>query len=165
MKSLQKGFTLIELMIVVAIIGILAAIAIPAYQDYVIRAQVTEGATLGGGVKAAMADYFAQTGLWPTTLGAGATGLNFTGAVTGNYVSGVATTGVGDINITYGPAGAKANANIVNSVLSIYAALSANQDVVWICGKQAVPAGATGQGGAAATTTVTTKYLPRACQP
>jgi type IV pilus assembly protein PilA len=59
MKQIQKGFTLIELMIVVAIIGILAAIAIPAYQDYTIRAQVSEGATLAGGVKVAMADYFA----------------------------------------------------------------------------------------------------------
>jgi len=162
MKAVQKGFTLIELMIVIAIIGILAAIAIPAYQNYVIRAQVAEGATLADGVKAAMADYFANKGTWPTLLGTGATGLNFTGAVTGNYVSGVATTGVGDINVSYNQA--NSNAAIQGSVLSIYAALSSNMDIVWICGKQTLPAGATNQGGSAATTTLASQYLPRNCQ-
>src|SRR6185437_6555217 len=65
MKVIQKGFTLIELMIVIAIIGILAAIALPAYQDYTIRAQVTEGLSLAGGVETAEADYFAQYGVMP----------------------------------------------------------------------------------------------------
>ena len=65
MKTLQKGFTLIELMIVVAIIGILAAIAIPAYQDYTIRAQVSEGLSLASDIKAGVAEYMAQTGDWP----------------------------------------------------------------------------------------------------
>lgn len=167
MKQAQKGFTLIELMIVVAIIGILAAIAIPAYQDYTIRAQVTEGATLAGGVKAGMADYFAQNGTWPTQLTRAngvTTSLNFEGAVTGNYVEAVATTGVGDINITFGN---RANAQIRTpnpNVLSIYAALSANNDVVWVCGAQGLPNGATSVGGAAATTTILPKYLPRSCQ-
>ena len=68
MKTLQKGFTLIELMIVVAIIGILAAIAIPAYQDYTIRAQVSEGLTLASDIKAGVAEYMAQTGDWPVNL-------------------------------------------------------------------------------------------------
>jgi type IV pilus assembly protein PilA len=160
-KQLQKGFTLIELMIVVAIIGILAAIAIPAYQNYTIRAQVSEGATLADGVKIAMADYFANKGTWPTLLGAGATGLNFPGVVSGQYVTGVATTGVGDVNIAYG---GRANAAIGGKVLSIYAALSGNNDIVWICGKQALPGAVTNQGGAAGTTTVATQYLPRNCQ-
>ncbi len=66
MKKEQQGFTLIELMIVVAIIGVLAAIAIPAYQDYTIRAQVSEGLTLASGAKIAVEEYYSQYGDWPT---------------------------------------------------------------------------------------------------
>ena len=66
LKSIQKGFTLIELMIVVAIIGILAAIAMPAYQDYTIRAQVSEGLTLAAAAKAAVAEFYANKGKWPS---------------------------------------------------------------------------------------------------
>lgn len=65
MKMAQKGFTLIELMIVVAIIGILASIAIPAYQDYTIRAQISEGLVLSAGAKAALIDYYVNRGDWP----------------------------------------------------------------------------------------------------
>jgi len=162
-KQLQKGFTLIELMIMVAIIGILAAIAIPAYQNYTIRAQISEGATLADGVKIAMADYFAFSGTWPTQIvGAGPTSLNFPGAVSGNYVASVSTgAGTGDINILYGNG---SNLAIQGQVLSIYAALSPNQDIVWICGLQGIPGAAVSVGGAAATTTVAPQYLPRACQ-
>jgi type IV pilus assembly protein PilA len=67
MKTLQKGFTLIELMIVVAIIGILAAVAIPAYQDYIARAQVSEAVSLLGSGKTPLAEYFASQGAWPNT--------------------------------------------------------------------------------------------------
>jgi type IV pilus assembly protein PilA len=164
MKAMQKGFTLIELMIVIAIIGILAAIAIPAYQDYTIRAQVTEGATLADGVKVAMQDYYAQHGTFPASLTGtdAASGLNFTGAVTGQYVSSVATgTNDGTITATFGN---RANTKIKTFALTIYAATSANQDIVWICGLQALPTGATTVGGTAAATTVTAKYLPRNCQ-
>ena len=66
MKQLQKGFTLIELMIVVAIIGILAAVAIPAYQDYIARAQISEAVSLLGSGKTPLAEYFADKGIWPS---------------------------------------------------------------------------------------------------
>jgi type IV pilus assembly protein PilA len=163
MRKSQAGFTLIELMIVVAIIGILAAIAIPAYQDYTIRSQVTEGATLADGVKVAMQDYYAQHGSWPTSLTASdaAFGLNFTGAMTGQYVSAVATPGNGEVVVTFGN---RANAKIAASNFAVYASLDANGDIVWICGKQALPTGATTVGGTAALTTITTKYMARNCQ-
>jgi type IV pilus assembly protein PilA len=65
MRNLQKGFTLIELMIVVAIIGILAAVAIPAYQDYIARAQVSEAVSLSASAKTPLAEYFSDKGTWP----------------------------------------------------------------------------------------------------
>ena len=67
MKQIQKGFTLIELMIVVAIIGILAAVAIPAYQDYIARAQVSEAVNLLGGGKTPLAEYYADKGNFPSS--------------------------------------------------------------------------------------------------
>jgi type IV pilus assembly protein PilA len=93
MKTIQKGFTLIELMIVIAIIGILAAIAIPAYQNYTIRAQVTEGLSLAAGWKTAISEYYAQNGSFPqcsNTTNAGAAGcVSVSGASSGKYVSAV----------------------------------------------------------------------------
>ncbi|EMR8734991.1 pilin, partial [Neisseria gonorrhoeae] len=65
MNTLQKGFTLIELMIVIAIVGILAAVALPAYQDYTARAQVSEAILLAEGQKSAVAGYYLNNGIWP----------------------------------------------------------------------------------------------------
>ncbi len=84
MKKMQQGFTLIELMIVVAIIGILSSIAIPAYQDYTIRAQIAEGLNLSAGAKAALTEYFVMNGNWPNNnVKAGLVNHN---DIKGNYV-------------------------------------------------------------------------------
>ena len=91
----QQGFTLIELMIVVAIIGILAAIAIPAYQDYTIRAQVSEGLNLSGAAKAAVTEYFQDQGAFPGTNNLA--GLEAAVNIAGKYVSQVSVTGAGVI--------------------------------------------------------------------
>src|SRR6266404_5267978 len=102
LKQVQQGFTLIELMIVVAIIGILAAIAIPAYQNYTIRAQVTEGLTLADGWKTSIAEFYAQNGTFPagaSTTGS-ATQIVAAGATTGKYVAGVTVVTGGIVQIT-----------------------------------------------------------------
>jgi type IV pilus assembly protein PilA len=161
---------LIELMIVVAIIGILAAIAIPAYQDYTIRSQVTEGLNLAGSIKAAVAEDFANEGAWPTDL-VDAGVVNAAGAATpptGKYVSGV-TVGNGTITVTYSNAGGYQAASQINGLtLTLKPLVSANQDIVWVCGTKPAPGGAieaaSGASGAVATT-VLAKYLPNACRP
>lgn len=92
-QHMQQGFTLIELMIVVAIIGILAAIAIPAYQDYVARAQVSEGLSLTDGVKTALLEQYTQNGTCPSNAGAAVGGLAADNTILGKYVSKVTTGG------------------------------------------------------------------------
>ena len=126
MKKVQQGFTLIELMIVVAIIGILAAIAIPAYQDYTIRAQVSEGLNLGGGAKTAVSEYYQDRGAWPTDNNEA--GLSVANTIIGKYVSGVAVAGA-VVTVTYG---VDAHATITGSDLL----LTANDNVGsigWTC--------------------------------
>ncbi len=159
MKTVQKGFTLIELMIVGAIIGILAAIAIPAYQVYTVRAQVTEGLNLAGAVKAAVAETFAQTGTWP--LDNAAAGVGAANTIQGKYVTSV-TVGTGGITIAYGN---QANTKIAAATLGLSPAVSGNDDVAWVCGRRAVPAGSTAAGTAGTTSAaMLDKYLPQTCR-
>ena len=159
-KSVQKGFTLIELMIVVAIIGILAAIAIPAYQDYTVRAQVTEGLNLASDMKAAVAETFANTGSWPADNAA----LGITAVKSGKYVTGVVVD-TGTIQITYGN---QANADALaagQNQLDLRPTVSANGDVIWNCGRRTeVGADPTSGGSTANGTTVLDKYLPATCR-
>ena len=162
-KAIQKGFTLIELMIVVAIIGILAAIAIPAYQDYTIRAQVTEGLNLMSDMKAGVAEWYAQEGKWPSTLDQ----LGISGGAsskTGKYVSKVELD-TGTLTATYG---VQANSKISGKALALQPKTSDNGDVIWVCGKRAAPSTAsdpsTAAPAAGSKTTLLPKYLPATCR-
>jgi type IV pilus assembly protein PilA len=159
MKSIQKGFTLIELMIVVAIIGILAAIAIPAYQDYTIRAQVTEGLNLAAPAKASVADYFANTGSFPSTNSIA--GIGESSAILGKYVTGVQVAGNGVITISYGD---QANTKIKDKTLTMTPGANDNGDVVWICMDHQKPSGVT-QTGSAGSNGLDSKYRPQVCRP
>ncbi|HKU19322.1 MAG TPA: pilin [Candidatus Saccharimonadales bacterium] len=147
MKSVQKGFTLIELMIVVAIIAILAAIAIPAYQNYLIRSQVSEGAVLASASETALAEFYQNTGKFPST--AASAGLPTNAASTsGKYVSGVDAVGTaGVIKATFGN---QSNTAITGDVIAFSAIVGSGGTISWSC--------------ASGSTTVPAKYLPAACR-
>ncbi len=140
----QQGFTLIELMIVVAIIGILAAIAIPAYQDYTIRAQVSEGLNLAGGAKAAVSEFTMDRGTFPADNAEA--GIETTAAnINGKYVESVTVTN-GLITVEYGN---DAHAILSGSQLDL-SPITSGGSVQWVC-----------QTG---TTAIADKHLPAACR-
>ncbi|MBN6532934.1 pilin [Acinetobacter pittii] len=152
---MQKGFTLIELMIVTAIISILAAIAVPAYQTYSVRAQAAEGITLSNAIKTSIEEFYADRGTWPTDN----TNLSISQPIVGSYVSNIQVAN-GIITITYGN---KASlSKLATKKLTIRPALSLTGDVSWVCGYSVTPIGLTSIG--INQTTVEPLFLPNSCR-
>ncbi|NII11447.1 pilin [Oleiagrimonas sp. C23AA] len=138
----HAGFTLIELMIVVAIIAILAAIAIPAYQNYVIRAQVSEGMVLATGAKTAIWDFYADKGRLPPSNES--VGLPSAGSIAGKYVSAVELQS-SVIKVTF--AGAQVNSSLSGQTLEL-SPTPLTGSIIWTCRSHSLPA----------------RYLPASCR-
>ena len=145
MRKLHQGFTLIELMIVVAIIGILAAVAIPAYQDYTLRAKVVEGLSLAAAAKTAVSEYFSAASILPSTNTEA--GLPTQASINGNNVHSISVGNAGLITITYSGA---ASSPINGSTLQLLPRTSAGR-VAWSC---------TATGGL----TLDNKFRPSSCR-
>ncbi|HGN7053879.1 TPA: pilin, partial [Neisseria gonorrhoeae] len=129
MNTLQKGFTLIELMIVIAIVGILAAVALPAYQDYTARAQVSEAILLAEGQKSAVTEYYLNHGEWPEDNDKA--GVAASSTIKGKYVQSV-TVAKGVVTATMKSDGV--NKEIKGKKLSLWAKRE-NGSVKWFCGQ------------------------------
>ncbi|ENX0106943.1 pilin, partial [Neisseria gonorrhoeae] len=130
MNTLQKGFTLIELMIVIAIVGILAAVALPAYQDYTARAQVSEAILLAEGQKSAVTEYYLNHGEWPENNGAAGV-ASPASDIKGKYVQSVT---VANGVVTAQMASSNVNKEIQGKRLSLWAKRQAGS-VKWFCGQ------------------------------
>lgn len=144
MKKNMQGFTLIELMIVVAIIAILAAIALPAYQDYVARSQVSEGLSLASGAKTAVVEYYSNYGTFPTDNTAA--GVAAATTIKGKYASSVTVGTAGKLDIAY--AGSKASTKITGLTLTLTPTDNSGS-ISWACSSATTGAG---------------KYLPSSCR-
>jgi type IV pilus assembly protein PilA len=129
--KMQKGFTLIELMIVVAIIAILAAIAISQYQDYVIRSQVSEGSSLADGMKTAVAEFYNNNGRF-STFGNQSYGLSAAASVQGTYVVSVGVGSTGKIAAHFSSTAKKANTKIGGLQLS-FSPITHAGSIEWTC--------------------------------
>lgn len=141
-KQLQKGFTLIELMIVVAIIGILAAVAIPAYQDYIARSQMSEAVNLLGSGKTPLAEYFSDKGAWPVVS-------DVMGNTTGKYTDSITGAVSGATDLTFTLTATMKPSDVSTLIASQSAVLETTDGgKTWVC-----KAGS-----------VNPKYLPAACR-
>ncbi|ENV6404073.1 pilin, partial [Neisseria gonorrhoeae] len=129
MNTLQKGFTLIELMIVIAIVGILAAVALPAYQDYTARAQVSEAILLAEGQKSAVTEYYLNNGEWPKDNDSA--GVASASKIIGKYVQKVE---VNNGVVTATMASSNVNKEIKDKRLSLWAKRQ-DGSVKWFCGR------------------------------
>ncbi|HFB5361360.1 TPA: pilin [Neisseria gonorrhoeae] len=164
MNTLQKGFTLIELMIVIAIVGILAAVALPAYQDYTARAQVSEAILLAEGQKSAVTEYYLNNGKWPednTSAGVASPASN----IKGKYVQKVE---VNNGVVTATMASSNVNKEIKDKKLSLWAKRE-DGSVKWFCGQPVTRANADAakddvNADAADKDKIETKHLPSTCR-
>ncbi|HFB5995395.1 TPA: pilin [Neisseria gonorrhoeae] len=160
MNTLQKGFTLIELMIVIAIVGILAAVALPAYQDYTARAQVSEAILLAEGQKSAVTEYYLNNGEWPENNASA--GVASSDKIKGKYVKEVKVeNGV----VTATMASSNVNKEIQGKKLSLWAKRE-DGSVKWFCGQPVTRANADADtvADAANANGINTKHLPSTCR-
>ncbi|MCV6725450.1 pilin [Neisseria meningitidis] len=161
MNTLQKGFTLIELMIVIAIVGILAAVALPAYQDYTARAQVSEAILLAEGQKSAVTEYYLNHGIWPGDNSSA--GVASSSTIKGKYVKSVEVkNGV----VTAEMKSSGVNKEIQGKKLSLWAKRQ-DGSVKWFCGQPVTRTAADSDDVAAANgktaDNINTKHLPSTC--
>ncbi|BCD80739.1 pilin [Neisseria gonorrhoeae] len=154
MNTLQKGFTLIELMIVIAIVGILAAVALPAYQDYTARAQVSEAILLAEGQKSAVTEYYLNHGKWPANNGNA--GVASPSDIKGKYVESV-TVANGVVTATMNSS--NVNKEIKDKRLSLWGRRE-NGSVKWFCGQPVKRDDAAKDD----TNAIDTKHLPSTCR-
>ncbi|HGL9095966.1 TPA: pilin [Neisseria gonorrhoeae] len=160
MNTLQKGFTLIELMIVIAIVGILAAVALPAYQDYTARAQVSEAILLAEGQKSAVTEYYLNNGKWPKDNDSA--GVASASKIIGKYVKEVKVeNGV----VTAQMASSNVNKEIKDKKLSLWGRRE-DGSVKWFCGQPVKRdnADADNVADAADANGINTKHLPSTCR-
>ncbi|HGO6184792.1 TPA: pilin, partial [Neisseria gonorrhoeae] len=162
MNTLQKGFTLIELMIVIAIVGILAAVALPAYQDYTARAQVSEAILLAEGQKSAVTEYYLNHGIWPENNDKA--GVASPSDIKGKYVKSVTVTnGV----VTATMASSNVNKEIKDKRLSLWARRQ-DGSVKWFCGQPVTRNAAAADNDDVTadkdTNGINTKHLPSTCR-